>query len=88
MTRELVTDLVAVEKHRNFWGYYVGTATFKKPGSPEGTFTVSTTGDQAANILRASAETKSFSITIEPSLVAAEAWAYRLVTAVAVPAAH
>jgi hypothetical protein len=86
MLRELVTDLVGVETHRNFWGQDVGTATFKKPSGPDGTFTVSTTGDQAANLLMASARTRRFSITIEPSLVAAEAWAYRLVTAVAIPA--
>jgi hypothetical protein len=86
MVSKMVSDLVCAEAHRSIWDTEIGTATFTKPGVSVETFTVSTTGDQAANLLRASAETRRFSITIEPSLFATEVWAYRLVSAVAVPA--
>jgi hypothetical protein len=85
MMSKMVSDLVSAEAHRSIWDTEVGTATFTTPGVSTETFTVSTTGDQAASLLKASAETKRFSIAIEPSLFATEVWAYRLVSAVAVP---
>jgi hypothetical protein len=85
MVSEMLVELVSAEAHRGIWGNEVGTATFKKPGDLEGTFTVSTTGDQVENLLKASADTKMFSIAPEPSLLAADVWAYRLVSAVPAP---
>jgi hypothetical protein len=85
MVSKMLSDLVSAEAHRSIWDTEVGTATFTTPGASRESFTVSTTGDQATSLLKDSAATKRFSIAIEPSLFGAEVWAYRLVSAVAVP---
>jgi hypothetical protein len=84
MISKMLVELSSAEVHRSL-GSEVGTATFKKPGGSQDTFTVSTTGEQALDLLNVTVDVKSFSITIEPALSSSDAWAYRLISAIAVP---